>query len=88
MRFVDRSFGAAVSYNYAALWCVVLPLELTAAAIAVQYWEAAAKVPVAVWITVFYVAIIILNVFGTLGYAEEEFVSLPPRLPALPRVFR
>ncbi|BGO91883.1 hypothetical protein NBRC10512_007674 [Rhodotorula toruloides] len=73
VRFVDRSFGAAVSYNYAALWCVVLPLELTAAAIAVQYWEAAAKVPVAVWITVFYVAIIILNVFGTLGYAEEEF---------------
>ncbi|BGP25112.1 Amino-acid permease inda1 [Rhodotorula toruloides] len=51
IRFVDRSFGAAVTYNYAALWCVVLPLELTAAAIAVQYWEAAAREPVTVWIT-------------------------------------
>jgi yeast amino acid transporter len=30
---------------------------------------------VAVWITIFWVFIIIVNVFGTLGYAEEEFVS-------------
>lgn len=28
-----------------------------------------------VWITVFWVAIIIVNIFGTLGYAEEEFWS-------------
>lgn len=27
----------------------------------------------AVWITVFLVVIIIVNIFGTLGYAEEEF---------------
>lgn len=30
-------------------------------------------VKTAVWITIFLVAIIIINVFGTLGYAEEEF---------------
>lgn len=68
----------------------MLPLEITAAAITVQYWTDA--VPVAVWITIFMVAIIavnvssatarhvsfanhILQVFGTLGYAEEEFWS-------------
>jgi amino acid transporter len=81
--------------NYFAQWAVVLPLEITAAGITVQYWEKAAAVPIAVWITVFWVgestnsllqleinqsslscfslAIIAVNVFGTLGYAEEEF---------------
>lgn len=29
----------------------------------------------AIWITVFFIAIIIVNIFGTLGYAEEEFWS-------------
>ena len=29
----------------------------------------------AVWITIFWAFIIFINVFGTLGYAEEEFVS-------------
>jgi amino acid permease len=54
-------------------WAVVLPLEITAAAITVQYWTT--EVNVAIWITVFYIAIIAVNIFGTLGYAEEEFWS-------------
>lgn len=41
--------------NYFAQWAVVLPLEITAAGITVQYWEKAASVPIAVWITVFWV---------------------------------
>lgn len=33
--------------------------------------------PLAVWITIFALAIIVISVFGVLGYAEEEFwVSL------------
>jgi yeast amino acid transporter len=28
-----------------------------------------------VWITIFWVFIIVINIFGTLGYAEEEFWS-------------
>jgi amino acid transporter len=39
----------------------------------VQYWTT--EVNVAIWITVFYIAIIAVNIFGTLGYAEEEFWS-------------
>ncbi|GAA5952236.1 hypothetical protein JCM8115_003544 [Rhodotorula mucilaginosa] len=48
-------------------------LEITAAGITVQYWEGAARVNIAVWITVFWLLFILVNVFGTLGYAEEEF---------------
>ncbi|KAL8279947.1 hypothetical protein RQP46_007528 [Phenoliferia psychrophenolica] len=74
VRFLDSGFGMALGWNYLILWFVVLPLEITVAGITVQYWQAAASVPIAVWITVFWIAIIIINIFP-LGYAEEEFWS-------------
>ncbi|GAA5883838.1 hypothetical protein JCM16303_007406 [Sporobolomyces ruberrimus] len=83
VRFLDPGFGMALGWNYFAQWAVVLPLEITAAGITVQYWEKAASVPIAVWITVFWVAIIAVNVFGTLGYAEEEFWSSCLKLAAV-----
>jgi amino acid transporter len=54
-------------------WVIVLPLELTVCSFTVQYWNK--DISVAVWITIFWVFIILINVFGTLGYAEEEFWS-------------
>ncbi|GAA6041879.1 hypothetical protein JCM8097_004527 [Rhodosporidiobolus ruineniae] len=75
VRFLDPGFGMALGWNYFAQWAVVLPLEITAAGITVQYWEKAAAVPISAWITIFWIAIIIVNVLGTLGYAEEEFWS-------------
>merc|ERR1712093_207419 len=75
VRFLDPGFGMALGWNYWAQWAVILPLEITAAGITVQYWEGAQKVPIAAWITIFWFAIIAINVFGTLGYAEEEFWS-------------
>ncbi|SPQ20363.1 a09aea6d-0974-478e-9652-da3f7850f466 [Thermothielavioides terrestris] len=70
-RFIDPSWGFAMGWNYVMQWAVVLPLELTVCGFTVGYWNS--EINVAVWITVFLVAIIIINVFGTLGYAEEEF---------------
>jgi len=72
-RFIDPSWGFAMGWNYVFQWAIVLPLELTVAALTVEYWEAG--VNIAVWITVFWVFIILINIFGTLGYAEEEFWS-------------
>ncbi|KAI1260825.1 amino acid permease/ SLC12A domain-containing protein [Xylariaceae sp. FL1019] len=70
-RFIDPSWGFAMGWNYVAQWAVVVPLELTVCAISVAYWND--SVSAAVWISVFWGAIIFFNVFGTLGYAEEEF---------------
>jgi yeast amino acid transporter len=50
-----------------------LPLELTVCSFTVQYWNK--DISVAVWISIFWGFIIFINVFGTLGYAEEEFWS-------------
>lgn len=70
-RFIDPSWGFAMGWNYVLQWASVLPLELTVCGISIQYWNA--DISVGVWIAVFLVVIIIINVFGALGYAEEEF---------------
>lgn len=79
-RFIDPSWGFAMGWNYVFQWAIVLPLELTVAGITVEYWKAG--VNVGVWITVFWLFIIGINVFGTLGYAEEEFWSSCLKLAA------
>lgn len=60
-----------MGWNYVLQWASVLPLELTVASLTIGYWNS--DISIAVWITVFLVAIIIVNIFGALGYAEEEF---------------
>lgn len=53
-------------------WLVVLPLEIVAAAITIDYWNS--SVNKAVWITIFWVLIVAINLFGVKGYGEAEFV--------------
>lgn len=72
-RFIDPSWGFAMGWNYVFQWAIVLPLELTVCGLTIQYWNE--DISVGVWIAVFLAAIIIINLFGALGYAEEEFVS-------------
>ncbi|KAK9446567.1 amino acid permease-domain-containing protein [Limtongia smithiae] len=70
-RFIDPAWGFAMGWNYAMQWLVVFPLELVAASITLDYWH----IPInnAVWITIFWVAIITINLFGVKGYGEAEF---------------
>ncbi|KAI1419597.1 amino acid permease/ SLC12A domain-containing protein [Xylaria sp. FL1777] len=79
-RFIDPSWGFAMGWNYVIQWLVVVPLELTVCSISIAYWNA--EISPAVWITIFWVFIIFVNVFGTLGYAEEEFWSALIKLSA------
>lgn len=71
-RFIDPSWGFAMAWNYALQWLIVLPLELVAASMTVQYWDD--KTSPAVWVTIFYVLIVAINFFGVRGYGEAEFV--------------
>lgn len=71
VRFIDPAWGFAMGWNYVFQWAIVLPLELTVAGLTVNYWGA--DVNVGVWITVFFILVVIINIFGVLGYAEEEF---------------
>lgn len=73
VKLVDPAWGFAMGWNYAMSWLVVLPLELTAAGITIQYWND--SINVGVWITIFLVAVSAVNFFGVKGYGEGESLS-------------
>ncbi|KUJ13813.1 amino acid permease [Mollisia scopiformis] len=70
-RFLDPAWGFAMGWNYALQWMVTLPLEIVAAAITIQYWNS--PISPALWVTIFLVLIILINLFGVKGYGEAEF---------------
>ncbi|KAL5353900.1 histidine permease [Pseudogymnoascus australis] len=73
-RFIDPAWGFAMGWNYAMQWLVVLPLEIVAASITVSFWPGAADTNSAAWVTIFFVLIVSINLFGVRGYGEAEFV--------------
>lgn len=60
-----------MGWNYVFQWAIVLPLEINVAGLTIAYWNN--EINIAVWVTVFLIVIIVINIFGVLGYAEEEF---------------
>lgn len=53
-------------------WLIVLPLEIIAASITISYWNP--SINKAIFVTVFLVVIIGINLCGVKGYGEAEFV--------------
>lgn len=70
-RFIDPAWGFAMGWNYGMEWLCTFPLELVAASITMKYWD----IPVspAVWVTIFYLVVFVINMFGVKGYGEAEF---------------
>ncbi|CAK7211455.1 Amino-acid permease inda1 [Sporothrix curviconia] len=79
-RFIDPTWGFAMGWNYVMQWAAVLPLELTVCSLTVAYWNP--DINHAAWISLFLGVIIVINIFGTLGYAEEEFWASVIKLAA------
>ncbi|OJJ81170.1 amino acid permease GAP1 [Aspergillus glaucus CBS 516.65] len=71
-RFIDGSWGFAMGWNYAMQWLIVLPLEIVAASITIDYWDS--NISNAAWVAIFWVMIVVINMFGVKGYGEAEFV--------------
>jgi len=74
IRFIDRSWGFACGWDYAIQWLTILPFEITAAGLTIAFWKTGASVNIGVWVTVFLVALSIIQIFGVRGYGEVEFV--------------
>ncbi|KAK3376431.1 amino acid permease-domain-containing protein [Lasiosphaeria ovina] len=71
-RFLDPSWGFAMGWNYALQWVVVLPLEIIAGAATISYWNP--DLNKAIFVTVFLIVIVVINLFGVKGYGEAEFI--------------
>ena len=65
-----------MGWDYAFGWLVILPFELIAAGVTIEYWRT--DINIGVWITVFLVLLACIQFFGVRGYGEGQ---LELRLP-------
>jgi amino acid transporter len=71
-RFVDPALGFTLGWNYWYQFAIGVPIEISAAAIVIGFWPN--TVPVAVWITILFIPMVIINCFPVRIYGEAEFV--------------
>ncbi|KAF4637758.1 hypothetical protein G7Y89_g332 [Cudoniella acicularis] len=73
-RYCDDAMGFAVGWNNWYASAITLCAEISAASIVIQYWNGAAGINVAVWISLIIVLVVCLNIFAIAIYGEAEFV--------------
>ncbi|ERT57857.1 amino acid permease [Megasphaera vaginalis (ex Srinivasan et al. 2021)] len=71
-RYVDKSLGFALGWNYWFNWAITVAAELVAGSLIMKYWFP--DVPAAVWSGIFLVILFILNYLSTRSYGESEFI--------------
>jgi amino acid transporter len=72
-RYVDPAMGFAVGYCYLFKYLIVTPNQITAGALVMQYWVSRETVNPGVWITIFIIVIVLINIFGVKVFGEFEF---------------
>lgn len=70
-RFVDPSLAFAAGWNYWYAYAILVAAEATAGAILLSYWET--PVHNAVWITIFLIVVLFLNIVAVEVFGEAEF---------------
>ncbi|CAG8983395.1 hypothetical protein HYALB_00000563 [Hymenoscyphus albidus] len=71
-RFVDPAWGFAQGWNYAMNWLFVMPLEIMAAAITLEFWDSG--IPPFASVTIFLSFIIAINLSSIKGFGEAEYI--------------
>ncbi|KAF2740336.1 histidine permease [Polyplosphaeria fusca] len=70
-RYVSRSMGFALGWLYFYSLGILVPYEITAAGLVIDYWNP--PVNIAVWISIMIVVIVGLNALPVRFYGETEF---------------
>ena len=70
-RFVDPALAFCMGWNYWYNWTIILPAELSAAAVLINLWNK--TVNNGVWIAVCLLVVVFINVLGAGAYGEAEF---------------
>lgn len=74
--FIDESWGFAMGWNYCLQWLILLPMELVAASMTIEFWPKISEyVPGYMVITIFYGTVIVMNLFSVkyYGFFEVSF---------------
>lgn len=59
-----------MGWDYAFGWLVILPFELIAVGVTIEFWRT--DINIGVWITVFLVILACIQFFGVRGYGEGQ----------------
>ena len=70
-RYISRSFGFAIGWNYWYNWAITVAAELVAAALVMRYWFP--DVPAWIWSAAFLLILFALNALSARAYGEGEF---------------
>jgi amino acid transporter len=70
-RYVDPSLAFATGINYWYAYAILVAAEATVGAILLDYWQT--PVHAAVWITIFLIVILFLNIIAVSWFGEAEF---------------
>ncbi|KAJ7781571.1 amino acid permease [Mycena metata] len=73
-RFVDPAFSFTMGWNYWYNWIIVLPAELSAASVLINYWQK--TVNDAAWITIIMVIVIGINLVNYLFWAFHAHINI------------
>ncbi|ELU37892.1 amino acid permease [Rhizoctonia solani AG-1 IA] len=72
-RFVDPAFSFTMGWNYWYNWTIILPAELAAAAVLINYWMKE-RINDALWISICLIVVVVINMLGAGVYGECEFI--------------
>ncbi|CUM67039.1 uncharacterized protein PRCAT00004727001 [Priceomyces carsonii] len=72
-RYVDDALGFACGYTYLFKYLILPANQLVAGSLTMQYWVSAEKLNPGVWITIFLIIILAVNLLGVRFFGEIEF---------------
>lgn len=71
--YVDPAFGFAEGVNFWFSWTMFIPAEITAAVSVLKFWPETNVVPLAAYITMFLVILVLANIFPVKVYGAVEY---------------
>ncbi|KAF4439350.1 putative amino acid transport protein GAP1 [Fusarium austroafricanum] len=80
-RFLDPSWGFAMGWNYTLQYLIVLPLQIIAGAFTTNYWNPNASK--SIFIALFFLLILGINLLGVKAYGEAEFIFSAVKITAI-----
>lgn len=61
-----------IIYSYCLQWLFILPIEIIAGAFTIGYWNK--DLSKSIFVAIFLLAIIVINLFGVKTYGEAEYI--------------
>lgn len=72
-RYVDDSLGLACGYVYLFKYLILPANQLVAGSLTMQYWITKERINPGVWVAIFLVIIVAVNLLGVIFFGEIEF---------------